>query len=61
MLTGYINVWSDQIESEELELKDMKAILKHLEQPFGFIKGFQLERDAKSRAEERDAGADERK
>lgn len=40
MLTGYINVWTEQIENEETELKDMKAILKHLESPFGFIKGF---------------------
>jgi hypothetical protein len=39
----------------------MKAILKHLEQPFGFIKGFQLERDAKSRAEDREKDAEERK
>lgn len=40
MLTGYINVWSEQIENEEAELKDMRQILKHLESPFGFIKGF---------------------
>lgn len=31
----------------------MKQILKHLESPFGFIKGFQLEHDVKSRAEMR--------
>jgi hypothetical protein len=40
MLTGYINMWSEQIEADEQELKDLKAVLKHLESPFGFIQGF---------------------
>lgn len=53
MLTGYINVWSEQIENEEIELRDLKTVLKHLESPFGFIKGFQMEQEAKSRADQR--------
>ena len=40
MLTGYINMWSEQIENEEGEIKELKAILKHMESPFGFIQGF---------------------
>lgn len=40
MLTGHVNMWSEQIAADEQELKDLKAILKDLESPFGFIKGF---------------------
>ena len=40
MLTGYINMWSEQIKNEEQELKDMKEVLTHMESPFGFIQGF---------------------
>ena len=40
MLTGYINMWSEQIENEETEIKEMRTILKHMESPFGFIQGF---------------------
>jgi hypothetical protein len=40
MLTGYINMWSEQIENEDYELKELRVVLKHLESPFGFIKGF---------------------
>ena len=40
MLTGYINMYSEQIETDETELKDLKLVLKHMESPFGFIKGF---------------------
>jgi hypothetical protein len=42
MLTGYINMWSEQIENEEGEIKELKAILKHMESPFGFIEGFTM-------------------
>lgn len=40
MLTGYINLWSEQIENEEMEIKELKQVLKHMESPFGYIKGF---------------------
>ena len=40
MLTGYINLFSEQIKQIEEELKELKVALKHLESPFGFIKGF---------------------
>lgn len=53
MLTGYINVWSEQIENEEAELKDLRVVAKHLESPFDFMKGMQMENDAKSRADQR--------
>ena len=39
----------------------MKSVLKHLESPFGFIKGFQMEQNAKSRAEERNKAAEDNK
>ena len=61
MLTGYINVWTEQIENEEKELKELKAILKQLEQPNGFIEVTQMEKDAKTRAEDREKDAEERK
>ena len=40
VLTGYINMWTEQIENEEIELKELKVVLRHMESPFGFIKGF---------------------
>lgn len=40
MLTGYINMWSEQIGLDEQELRELKAVLKHMESPFGFIQGF---------------------
>jgi C2 domain len=43
VLTGYINLWTEQLENEELELRDLSEVLLHMESPFGFIKGFQLE------------------
>lgn len=46
MLTGYINLWTQQIENEEAELKDLKSVLKHMESPFGFIQGFTMEQKA---------------
>lgn len=39
-------MWTEQIENEETELKEMRQVLKHLEAPFGFIKGFQMEKRA---------------
>lgn len=39
----------------------MRQILKHMESPFGFIQGFQLQQKAKSRAEERMKEAEEHK
>jgi hypothetical protein len=39
----------------------MRQVLKHLESPFGFIKGFQMEQNAKSRAEDRAKQAEENK
>lgn len=53
MLTGYINMWQEQIALEEQELKDLRAVLKHMESPFGFIKGFQLEQNVKKNIEEK--------
>lgn len=61
MITGYINLWSEQIENEEAELKDLRSVLKHLESPFGFIKGFQLEKLIEEKAEERKQRAEEHK
>jgi len=61
MLTGYINMWSEQIENEEAEMKDLKQVLKHMESPFGFIQGFQMQQRVKSRAEERLKEAEEHK
>ena len=37
MLTGYINMWTEQIALDESELKQLRSIMKHLESPFGFI------------------------
>jgi Ca2+-dependent lipid-binding protein len=53
MLTGYINIWSEQLENEEMELKELKVVVKQMESPFGFIEGFTMEQKAKSRAEDR--------
>lgn len=39
----------------------MKAILKHLESPFGFIKGFQLEAKSKENVEEKKQALEEKK
>lgn len=61
MLTGYINMWTEQIENEEAEIKELKQVLKHMESPFGFIQGFQMQREVKSRAEDRMAEAEEHK
>ena len=61
MLTGYVNLWQEQLENEEAELKDLKQVLKHMESPFGYIKGFQLQQEAKSRAEEREKQQEEHK
>jgi hypothetical protein len=54
MLTGYINMWSEQIENEEGEIKELKAILKHMESPFGFIEGFTMNKNGPSRGENED-------
>jgi len=40
VLTSYIKMWTEQIESEETELKELRQVLIHMESPFGFIKGF---------------------
>jgi hypothetical protein len=61
MLTGYINMWTQQIESEEAELKDLKQVLKHMESPFGFIAGFTMEQKAYKNQEERAAALEEKK
>lgn len=61
MLTGYINMWTQQIESEEAELKDLKQVLKHMESPFGFIQGFTMEQKAYKNQEERQAALEEKK
>lgn len=61
MLTGYINMWTEQIENEEAEIKDLKQVLKHMESPFGFIQGFQMQAKAKSRAEDRMKEAEDNK
>lgn len=39
----------------------MRQVLKHMESPFGFIQGFQMEARAKSKAEERNKEAEDRK
>lgn len=61
MLTGYINMWSEQIDNEEMEIKELKQVLKHMESPFGYIKGFQMGNDAQSRAEDKRQEAEENK
>jgi len=53
MITGYINLWTQQIDAESEELKDLKQILKHMESPFGFIQGFTMEQKAFKNQEER--------
>jgi hypothetical protein len=37
VLTGYIGMWTEQIEGEEAEVRDLKALLQQMEAPFGFI------------------------
>ena len=61
MLTGYINMWSEQIDNEEMEIKELKQVLKHMESPFGYIKGFQMGNEAQSRAEDKRQEAEENK
>jgi len=43
VLTGYIGMWTEQIEAEEAEVRDLKAVLLQMEAPFGFIQGFTSE------------------
>ena len=43
MVTGYINMYEEQVQLDFLDLKELKEVLKQMESPFGFIQGFQLE------------------
>lgn len=61
VLTGYINLWTEQIENEEMELRELRAALIHIESPFGFIKGFQMEQTAVNLAQIREDEMEERK
>lgn len=47
MVTGYIHMYDSQIKMNQLELKDLKNLLKNLESPFDFIQGFQMEQEVK--------------
>ncbi len=38
---------------DDAELKDLRDVLKHMESPFGFIQGFQMERKVVQNVEER--------
>jgi hypothetical protein len=60
LLTGFVNKWSLQIESEDQEYRDLKRVLKHMESPFGFIEGFQMANEADRDASSRRADFDER-
>lgn len=46
---------------EEAELKDLRVVLKHMESPFGFIKGFTLEQNVKKNQEEKEKDLEEQK
>ncbi len=37
MLTGYINIWQQQIDDETTEKAELDEVLKQMESPFGFI------------------------
>jgi hypothetical protein len=43
-------MWTEQIQAEEQELRDLKIALYQMESPFGFIKGFQMEQKATTMA-----------
>lgn len=53
MIKGYINLWSEKINQLEEDLKGYKTALKHLESPFNFIQGFQMQQEVKKEAEEK--------
>ncbi len=61
MLTGYINMWEEQFHADDQELKDLRNVNKHMEDPFGFIEGFQMEQKVQEDAEERVAEIEEKK
>lgn len=61
MVTGYVQLYDQQLQMDIAELKDLRMVLKHMESPFGFIKGFQLERKAKDVAEVKKAEFEEKK
>lgn len=50
-LTGVIQMWTERIQIEEQELQELRTALYHMEAPFGFIKGFQMEQRAISMAQ----------
>ncbi|TNV72186.1 hypothetical protein FGO68_gene616 [Halteria grandinella] len=54
-------MWTDQIQSEDQELQDLRVALFHMESPFGFIKGFHLEQQAMTMAQHRNDEMEERK
>ncbi len=40
---NYLDTWTERVQNEEDELRQLIEILAHLESPFGFIQGFQME------------------
>lgn len=43
MITNYINKWNQTIDDEIEEQRELKEVIKHMESPFGFIEGFQID------------------
>jgi len=35
-------MWTESLDDKKKEMAELKDMLKHLEQPFGFIEGFHL-------------------
>jgi hypothetical protein len=53
MVTGYINMYEQQVELDMQELRELKEVLREMESPFGFIQGFQMDVQVHQKAEKR--------
>ena len=44
ILQGYANTWTEKVQEEEYQLQMLQGMLNALESPFGFIKGFNMDK-----------------